>query len=120
MAPLAAPLLYLLANAVRGVAGGAEAHAFRFKEAAVILGFGAIMSSVAAIFIGIPAVAVLAYAGELTRTRTLAIGFVAGLAVAQVMQASQQGAFVPVWFPYWFGAVGGAASAGLWWRIARA
>jgi hypothetical protein len=90
------------------------------NEAGTILAVGGIMSYVAAVFIALPAVGALAWAGGLTRFRALAIGLVAGLAVAQVMQASQQGALFPVWFPYWFGALAGAASAGAWWGLAIA
>ncbi|CAN5839009.1 hypothetical protein BH18ACI5_BH18ACI5_23330 [soil metagenome] len=116
-APLVPPLLYWLVGVVRGLTSGQATDVFRASEAGTILAFGGIMSFVAAIFIGLPGVGALAYAAELTRTRTLAIGVVAGLAVAQVMQSAQGGALMPVWFPHWFGAVAGGASAATWWEL---
>lgn len=84
----------------------------------VLFAFGSIMAYAAMIGIGLPALAILAYFGSLTFSRTLALGVVAGLAVTHVIHVAQQGALFPVILPYWLGAAIGAACAMAWWWLA--
>jgi hypothetical protein len=110
LAPLAAPVLFWLFHLPRAQDA--------FNDLGIVLAFGGVMAYAAMIGIGLPALGILAYFRALTFARTLALGIVAGLAVAEVMRIAQQGALFPVTLPYWLGAVIGAACAAAWWRLA--
>ena len=119
IAPAAAPLLYWIAFGGRALLRGDGVDGFGLQPAWTILSLGGLMSYGAAVSMGLPAVAALAYSRELSRVRTLAIGLVAGLAVAQVLQGPHGGAGFSVWLPYWLGALAGVASAAVWWKLAH-
>ncbi len=121
IAPLTTPLLYCVGSLSAAIADPVRrayvGHNV-FTGAAVVFIFGGPVAY-AATFAALVALWVMGRFGPLTMTRTVVVGAVVGVGVATALGPSLHGDLISVPLAAWHGGVLGAATAAVWWRLAR-
>ncbi len=122
LAPLTAPLLYWAGSSVVAAADPSRRPDLVQNlrhDLPVVLAWGAPVAYVATVALGLPALWLLRRFGPLTAERTVAVGLLVGLVVAIILEPQLRGDLISVPMPPWAGIVMGAASAAVWWLLAR-
>jgi hypothetical protein len=122
IAPLTAPLLYLVAT----LAGAAADPARRaligqnlVGAAVIVFAFGAPVAYAATVGAGLPALWLIRRLGSsLTIGRTVLVGVVVGVGIAVALNPWLRGDLVSVPLAPWHGGLLGAATSAAWWWIA--
>ncbi len=120
VAPLATPLLYWLGLAAGMVADPAKRGSL--PDSAVTLlplvAYAAAPTAYAATVLALALLWLLRRFGALTLYRTVLVGALVGTLTAALIQPGLRGELFSIPLPPWVGALLGAASAAVWWRLA--
>jgi hypothetical protein len=118
LAPLAAPLSYIVGTLVVGVAR--EGHVSALSALDLLIGvftLGAPCAYVAALVVGAPAYLVLRRLGLLSRWTAWLGGAAIGAAGALALAPYLRGDLFSIRFPWWVAALLGLVSAEVFWRL---
>ncbi len=123
IAPLAVPLLYCLgrlaavfADPLRRASAGQNLA----SGVGLVFAFAAPVAYAATLGLALPALWLVRRLWRLTLVTTVAVGLVVGWGVAVALELRLRSDLVSIPLPPWSGALLGAASAAVWWRLARA
>jgi hypothetical protein len=121
IAPLTAPLLYLVGSLAAAAADPARQASIGQNlagAAIIVFAFGAPVSYAATFGAGLPALWLVRRFGSLTIGSTVLVGAVVGSGIAVALAPWLRGDLVSVPLAPWHGGLLGAAAAAVWWRIA--
>ena len=118
VAPLAAPLTYMLAAIVVQLLGPGGMSAVSVRDLGLaVFAVGAPLAYAATLAVGAPAYFALRALG-LVRRWTIWLGAAAiGVVVALALAPHLRGDLFSIPFPWWLGALVGVASAEVFWRV---
>jgi hypothetical protein len=119
VAPLAAPIAYVLASlAVQTVVSGGVPSAQSALDLVIgVFVLGAPTAYAAALLVGVPTYLVLRKLGLVTRWALWLAGAAIGAAGAATLTPWLRGAPFSIDFPWWTGALLGLVSAEVFWRV---
>lgn len=122
IAPLTAPVLYWAGTGAVAAADPdrrADVVPNLFHDLPVVMVWGAPVAYVVTVAVALPALWLLRRHGPLTAERTVAVGLVVGLLTGLILAPQLRGDLITVPMGPWIGVALGAASAAVWWLLAR-
>jgi hypothetical protein len=118
VAPLAAPIAYLVAVIVVQLFGPGGMSAMSVRDLAIaVFAVGAPLAYAATLVVGAPTYLALRALGIVRRWTIVLGAALIGAGVALAMSPHLLGDLFSIKFPWWLGALIGVVSAEVWWRV---